>query len=197
MKPVDGDPMTRLDEALDLLPRGIEPPRDLWLDIAARLEARPARPTRRWPWLAAAGVLLVIGSSLITASLLRREETVAVQPPAPGPEAAMTRAAFGPGQSLGPSYDAIRLQLADSLAARIDRLPPAARAKLEANLAELRRATAEINAALELRPGDPLLEELLINSYQDELAVLANVNQLTGPNGAAAMTDDDTKRMPL
>jgi hypothetical protein len=102
--------------------------------------------------------------------------------PVERPEAA-TPAAFGPGQSLDPSYDLIRQQLANTLAQRIERLSPEVRAKLEANLAELQRATAEINAALELSPGDPLLEELLINSYQDELAVLASVNQLTGPNG--------------
>ena len=32
---------------------------------------------------------------------------------------------------------------------------------------------SEINAALAQQPGDPLLEELLLNTYQDELAVLA------------------------
>jgi hypothetical protein len=195
MKPVGSDPVTRLEETLDLLPRGIEPPRDLWPGIAARLEPRRARATRRWPWLAAAGVLLVVGSSLITASLLRREPAVIAQAPVARP--AVAHAAFGPGQTLDPSYDLIRQQLADSLAARIDRLPPAARAKLEANLAELHRATAEINAALELSPGDPLLEELLINSYQDELAVLASVNQLTGLNGSAATNEEASMRIPL
>jgi hypothetical protein len=171
----DREPVTRVDEALDLLPRDIEPPRDLWRGIEARLEPRAVRGARRWPWLAAAGVLLVIGSSLITANLVRREAPVTAQIAIEPPDAASMRTAFGPG------YVAIRQQLADSLAARINRLPPGARAKLEANLAELHRATAEINAALELNPGDPLLEELLINSYQDELAVLASVNQLTGP----------------
>lgn len=181
MKTDDREPVTRIDEALDLLPRDIEPSRDLWPAIEARLEPRVVRGGRRWPWLAAAGVLLVVGSSLLTANLVRREAAVTAQAPIEQPDAAAMRTAFGPGQTLGPGYDAIRQQLADSLAARIDRLPPAARAKLEANLAELHRATAEINAALELSPGDPLLEELLINSYQDELAVLASVNQLTGP----------------
>ena len=182
MTQFDRDPVTRLDEALELLPRSIEPPRDLWPAIEARLEPRPAGATRRWAWLAAAGVLLVVGSSLITATLLRRAPEVTAQVPPERPATA-TPAAFGPGQRLDPSYDQVRQQLASSLEQRIERLPPEVRTKLEANLAELRRATAEINAALELSPGDPLLEELLINSYQDELAVLASVNQLTGPNG--------------
>ena len=82
----------------------------------------------------------------------------------------------------------------ESLSARIDRLPPEARRQLERNLAEIRRASAEINAALELSPGDPLLEELLLNAYQDELAVLASVNQLAGGNGAGTI---DATRMKL
>ena len=47
MKTGDRDPVTRLDEVLDLLPRGIDPPRDLWPAIEARLEPRaaPASPS--------------------------------------------------------------------------------------------------------------------------------------------------------
>jgi hypothetical protein len=115
---------------------------------------------------------------------------VAQEPPARSVPA-YTTAAFGPGQALGPGYDAARRDLLGTLSARIDRLPPDARRQLEKNLAEIRLASAEINAALQLSPGDPLLEELLINTYQDELAVLANVNQLTGANGAA--TNDSTR----
>jgi hypothetical protein len=81
------------------------------------------------------------------------------------------------------------------LESRVERLPPSARHKLVANLAEIRRATAEINAALAVQPGDPLLEELLVNAYQDELAVLASVNDLTGANGAVASPDG--KRVQL
>ena len=29
------------------------------------------------------------------------------------------------------------------------------------------------------QPGDPLLEELLLKTYQDELAMLSNISQLT------------------
>ena len=52
----------------------------------------------------------------------------------------------------------------------------------------MHRAADEINAALAAQPGDPLLEELLLKTYQDELAVLASVNQLTGSPGASAAT---------
>jgi len=187
------DPPTGLDDALGRLPQGIEPPRDLWPAIEARLEPRAPGARRRWLWpTAAAAVLLVVASSLITATVLRREGAVAVRRAGTPPAAAVTAAAFGPGQALGPSYLAARQELTRSLESRIERLPPEGRRQLEKNLAELHRASAEINAALELSPGDPLLEELLLNVYQDELAVLASVNQLTGGNGAGP-TNDPTR----
>lgn len=195
MNPGHTDHTTRLDDALGSLPRSIEPGRDLWPAIDARLEPRTEHAARRWLWPAAAAVLLAVGSSFLTAQLLRREEP-AVARQAPASDAAtFTAAAFGPGYSLDPAYDAARQDLARTLSTRIDRLPPEARRQLEKNLAELRRASDEINAALELSPGDPLLEELLLNAYQDELAVLASVNQLAGGNGAGTTTDPTRMRL--
>jgi len=189
------DDPTRIDDALTLLPRSIEPGRDLWPAIEAQLEPRRAPGTRRWLWPAVAAMLLVAVSSLITAQLVRRAEQVAERRMLTVPEITFAAADFGPGQRLGPEFDAARQELARTLSARVARLPPEARLQLERNLRELRRASAEINAALELSPGDPLLEELLLNTYQDELAVLASVNQLTGGNGAA--TNNDSTRMQL
>jgi hypothetical protein len=183
-----------LDTALDALPRSVEPGRDLWPAIEARLEPRDLRAGRRWLWPAAAAALLVVGSSLITATLLRDDEPLVAQRPPAAAQVGYANAAFGPGQTLDPAYETARQDLARTLSARIDRLPPDARRQVEKNLAEIRRASAEINAALELSPGDPLLEELLLNAYQDELAVLASVNQLAGGNGAGPI---DATRMQL
>ena len=192
---IDADaPRRGLDDALAGLPRSVEPARDLWPAIEAQLEPRAGRGSRAWLWAAAAGVLLVVGSSLMTAALLQREQPRVAQAPAARSEPAYTTAAFGPGYTLGPAYDAARRDLLRTLSARIDHLPPDARRQLENNLTLIRRASAEVNAALALSPGDPLLEELLINIYQDELAVLASVNQLTGGNGAA---NNDPTRIPL
>ena len=44
-------------------------------------------------------------------------------------------------------------------------------------------------ARLRLQPGDPLLEELLLTTYQEELAVLASVNQLANLNGPRCPKD--------
>ncbi len=186
------DAAARLDARLRELPLEVPPGRDLWPDIAARIDERvlqAAPATRRSAvlWQAAAALLLVAGSSLLTASLLDREVLVQqsaapvtptnTTPAADG--AVAMQAAFGPAGHLDPEYVAARRQLTEMLDRRIAMLPPSARAKLEFNLGEMRRAADEINAALTEQPGDPLLEELLLKTYQDELAVLSNVSQLT------------------
>jgi hypothetical protein len=175
----------RVDVALLSLSKDVQPGRDLWPEIEDRLDSRaPAR--RAWGWQAAAAIALVAISSLVTASLVRRQQpTVAQAPVAPRPSEVSVaptpmRAAFGPSYALGAEYDAARQQLASQLERRLATMPPSARMKLEANLAEMRRAAEEINVALARQPGDPLLQELLLNTYQDELGVIASVNQLTG-----------------
>ena len=186
------DAAARLDARLRELPLEVPPGRDLWPDIAARIDERvaaavPAARRPAWLWQTAAAVVLVAGSSLLTASLLDRDRlaqqsAAPVTPsntlPATG-GAVTVPAAFGPAGHLDPEYIATRRQLTQMLDSRIATLPPAARAKLEFNLGEMRRAADEINAALAEQPGDPLLEELLLKTYQDELAVLANISQLT------------------
>jgi hypothetical protein len=213
------DPSTPLDSVLQALPREVAPPRDLWPDIAARIEAervegrarapmsgKSTRPRWMMPLLgAAAAIALVATSSLITAALLgsgRQSATMATTPPPPraadpATDQKMVPAAFGPGYVLDHEYLAARGQLASTLQTRIAQMPPSTRQKLEANLAELHRATREINAALAQQPGDPLLEELLLSTYQDELAVLASVNLLTSNPAERSGTHEDGKRIAL
>lgn len=195
----------RLDAGLRELPLALEPGRDLWPEIAAGIAHEPAA-RRRSPWLAqaAAGILLVAGSSLLTATLLDRDPGVVRESaqdrtrlpvPASAPAGfAPMPAAFGPNVRLDPEYAAARKQLTVMLQARLAALPPSTRAKLETNLGEMQRAAEQINAALAEQPGDPLLEELLLKTYQDELAVLASVNQLTDALATAPAAE---KRMQL
>ena len=75
-------------------------------------------------------------------------------------------------------YEQARATLMIGLAERLDRLPPLERQKVERNLNEIQRALGEINAALQLAPNDTLLRELLLNTYHDELTLLANVNHI-------------------
>ena len=181
-----------LDRRLQALPVEIAPPRDLWPAIAAELEPHVAPARRSWLWQAAAAAVLVVASSVVTSVWLRPQtHPVAQVSPPPPANVTMTpaarRAAFGPSHALDAEYIAARGQLARMLDERIGRLPPSAREKVELNLAEMRRAADEINRALATAPGDPLLEELLLTTYQEELAVLASVNQLAN---SASATDD-------
>jgi len=112
------------------------------------------------------------------------------------PGAVAMPAAFGPAGKLDNEYLAARQQLTRMLDERMAALPPSARAKLEFNLGEMRRAADEINAALAAQPGDPLLEELLLKTYQDELAMLSNVSELTNSLGRAQAPAGE-KRMQL
>ncbi len=210
-----GQADAKLDARLGSLPLEVEPGRDLWTGIAARIEtdaAPVAGPARRpaWMWQAAAAVILVAGSSLLTASQLDRKAPAgqssgrpAVAPAASGQTPAVAAdgavampAAFGPTGKLDDEYLAARQQLTRELDERIAALPPSARAKLEFNLGEMRRAADEINAALAAQPGDPLLEELLLKTYQDELAMLSNVSELTNSLGRAQAPAGE-KRMQL
>lgn len=160
------------------LPREIAPERDLWPEIEAAIDVVTERP--RWPKYlaqAAAVLLLVSGSSFLTYQFTRTGQPV-VEVPVVGDYSVRT-AAFGANFELGSGYRLAH----SSLQARMDRelakLSPEARAGVEANIEVIREAIAEINTALEQEPGNVLLQELLMRTYREELAVMRKVGGLT------------------
>lgn len=180
-----------LDQALSGLARDVQPERDLWPQVRDEISKTPIvtdaapvvhRGTSRWFQLAA-GVLLVVATSVTTyvitrESLQQSQPQVADQPlPAPQLTAQPAGFDFGP-EMLGPEYAKTRAQLDQEFQKHVASLPPAARAKVERNLAELRHAAAELSATLKEHPSDPLLQELLMSTYQSELQLLANVNDM-------------------
>lgn len=175
-----------LDRALAKLPRAVAPKRDLWNDIRKRIEAEdagraasPRIPMSRWYQLAAA-VLLVVASSVTTFVLMRdaevREPTIVQNEPVRPALTAMP-ASFA-GYRLGEDYVKARAELDAAFEQRLALLPPAARAKVEKNLADIRHAAREIADTLAEHPSDPLLQELLLSTYQSELRLLAHVTQM-------------------
>jgi hypothetical protein len=186
-----------LDEALASLPADVRPERDLWPEIRAEIAKTPivapapaSRVQATWFRLAAA-VLLVLATSFVTYYVTRQtmQPQIAqnVEPlPAPVTQVQPASFNFGP-ERLGAGYMNARAELDKRFQARLATLPAADRAKVEKNLADIRHAADEISATLAQHPSDPLLQDLLMSTYQSELQLLANVSDL--PTAGAMRTD--------
>ena len=96
----------------------------------------------------------------------------------PAPVLSAMPASFS-GELMGADYVKARAALDAEFEQRIALLPPATRARLQNDLADLRRAANEIAATLAQHPSDPLLQDLLMSTYQSELQLFANVNEMT------------------
>src|SRR3984893_1909651 len=175
----------------------IEPARDLWPQIEARIneerslapgaigaQPRPLR-ARAVPlrWLAAAAVVasvavgVWIGRSLLPAARPRAGGEAALSAPRATPAVADAPTPLDVTYVSDPRYQRDRAALMRSLQARLATLPPAARAKVMASLAAIRRAKEGVRSALGRDPGNALLQELLVNTYQDEMRVLTDVHE--------------------
>ena len=171
----------RLDERLSRLPAGIPPARDLWPEIAARLQTgdeRAGRPARKRALRPMAAVAATVVVAVLAVSLYRDTEgpPPAVVPAEAPPPMAST---FGPGHQLGSGYLAARAGLTEDLERSLAALSPETRAIVLENLETIRRSAAEINAALGEDPANVLLQQQLLAAYQDELSVLANLQRVT------------------
>ena len=99
--------------------------------------------------------------------------TAHVTPPAMNDEAQAVQAAY----VSDPKFRSQREALAKSLEARLAALPPDSRAKVISSLATLHKSMRDLEAALGKDPTNALLQELLLNTYQDEMRVLTTVNE--------------------
>lgn len=186
-----------LEEALGSVRRAVEPTRDLWPDIARRLDVRnqpstgaptdldavrAARSARRWQGpLALAASLGVVG---LVAALYW---VVVQQRAAPGLMARATHAAaaghalvnFGP--PLSADYVAASAELERTCNERLKLLAPATRTRVQADLETIRRANQDLRAALAQDPASPLLLQLLQSTWQREIDLYTDVAQSTEP----------------
>jgi hypothetical protein len=185
-------PRDPLDALLARVPRDVKPERDLWPAIQAEISTPAAVGVQsdRWRtvWQIAASVLLIVGSSATTYVLMRER--------APLPREAQTEvsvpaltampARFAT-QELGADYEKTHAALEAQFEQRMATLPPVTQAKLRRNLAELRTAAHDMAQTLAQQPSNPLLQELLMSTYQSELQLLAHVNEM--PTAASAKAD--------
>jgi hypothetical protein len=170
------------------LQQNVQPARDLWPDVRAAIaadeqSAAAARNVRlgdklgQWRALAA-GVVLAVAASATTYVLTRESMQGQLAQETPAPLIGAMPVSFG-AEQLGADYFQAREALDAEFERRIASLPPATRAKLENDLADLRRAANEIAATLAQHPSDPLLQDLLLSTYRSELKLFADVNDMT------------------
>jgi len=185
-------PPDRLDELLATVSRDVQPERDLWAAIQAEIApaetSRPRSRQSRTVWQVAASVLLVIGSSATTYFVMRSHAPQATQAQIDMPVPALSAmpAKFGV-QEMGADYAKTHATLEAQFERRIATLPPVTQAKLRRNLADLRKAAHDIAQTLAQQPSNPLLQELLMSTYQSELQLLTQVNEM--PTNASAKAD--------
>lgn len=205
------DDATRKVTTLRDLPQAIEPGRDLWPAIEARIQevqaaASPAtgvkvipphRSGARLRWLAAAAMVACvavgvwIGRSVLPGTVQPGTTQVAQsQPSVAGQTAPGKQTSAGiPGEPTAldasyvsdPRYQRQRAALLRSLQAQLATMPPETRAKVTASLATIEKAKEDLEQALGKDPGNALLQELLINTYQDEMRVLTDVHEASEP----------------
>lgn len=144
------------------LPREIQPPRDLWPGIAARIGARRRR---YWPaYGAAASLFMAIGA---LAGWLATQ-------PAPDPGVAQVT----PGAYSDSGYWAGRNLMAASLTRDSGTLPEVTRDDVARNLRLIQDAIIQIHLALEKDQNNGYLRGLLNQAYQDEARLLATIQRL-------------------
>lgn len=178
-------PKERTVKSLRELAPAIEPPRDLWPHIEARLTApllTAAAPARaklaQLRWLAAAAMVASVAVGVwIGRDLLPLSGPVPPGAPVAAVPALTEGSAVQAAYTSDPRYQRERAQLLQSLQARLDTLPAPARAKVAASLAAIETAKKDLESALGQDPSNALLQELLINTYQDEMRALTDVHE--------------------
>ena len=179
------------------LPTAVQPPRDLWAGIEARIVAegrisaadtgtrnRAGSNLSRLRWIAAAAVVAAlavgmwVGRSVLpttrpTTSPGEGTTVTATLPKINNDGAAALQAAY----IVDPKYRKQREALAKSLEAKLASLPPESRAKVISSLATIHKSMQDLEAELGKDPSNALLQELLVNTYQDEMRVLTTVHE--------------------
>lgn len=194
------DPSLPKIRSLGELPRDIPPPHDGWAALEARLrasglpqaddgaerrsEGEPARPWRpRTTHIAALAAVLaavVVGISIDRWIL----SPAPLSPPvAAVPGIAAADRIVPVTYVTDPRYQRERAALLRSLDARLAKLPPPTRKKVLNSLAAIEQSMHDIQQALGREPGNALLQELLIDTCQNEMQLLSTVQQASGGSG--------------
>lgn len=197
---IDEAKLRDLMKEVAALPRSIEPPADAWSKIRAEIEAagqsggdtgielQAKRSARIAFWqqpmfMAAAALLLIAGSSAVTAVAIGRRGS-----PTP-PAVAQATGAANATQSTGPSSlaqftlvesDYLRAvnDLSATLESQQESLSPETVAKLRESIKIIDAAILEARNALAADPANRTLIQMLANSYEQKVDLLKRTTEM-------------------
>jgi len=172
------------------LPRDIAPPRDLWQGIAAKIateragagadapERRFGRAARMRVFGVAAMIAMLAVGIWIGRAVLPVPGTAATSPTlAAATQHPAESGGYHPFYVMDSKYMRQRAELVKGLEARLAALPPESRAKVIASLTTINESKAQLEAELGKDPSNALLQELLVNTCQDEMRLLTTVHE--------------------
>lgn len=165
------------------LPKEVAPARDLWpgIEQAISTPVRPQRSAWNTVWAQAAAVVLLVGGSSGITYLAVKDDGISDIPDPMSSDAIFgelepVSGDFGGTYTLGNDYIDARNQLEGTLEAKLDTLAPEARETVIKNLNTIRLAIKDINQSLAKEPDNVLLQELLLSTYHEEMALMRTVD---------------------
>ena len=162
------------------LPSAVEPPHDLWPQIAARLSQEHVvhhRFGRRF-LMAAAAVLLLAGS-VVTAYLVGRNQATRVVTTSTAVEMGASQILLASFQELGVhDFVVTRNELLEALEARRGELSPETLEMLRTNLEIIDEAMGKIAVALGENPDSEFLMKQLAAAYRRQINLLERAVRL-------------------
>jgi hypothetical protein len=164
---------SQLDAELAALPREIEPPADLWPDIARRSRQQAPRT-----WLLNAAAALALTALVVLLARAAHYGSEATPATAHEGGSATSVNFMIPNAA---RYQAARASLEATFYERLKLLRPETRTAIEANLQIIHKANDDIRRALASDPSSPLLLQLLTETYQQEFDLYRNVARNTEP----------------
>ena len=184
---IDDEKIRMLSERVAQLPREIDPPANAWAGIRATIEQGDRQSARNagvkfWQkplFLAAAGLVLVAGTSLATASYFRSRPVAVEAPPI----------VLASEQSQGPStlaeftvleneYIKSASRLSELLDSDQMQLSEQTKAKLKESLKVIDGAILEARRALAADPANKKLIEMLSTSYNHKIDLLKRTTEM-------------------
>lgn len=178
MNPVEEDPT--LDPRR--LPRSVQPERDLWPDIAARLnesgdgDTDPPQEAGSGRWQTAMLAVSALAACAVMWFAVGLPFRTGSNEPATADPAAGSVAAVPVGLQTTPTLNETREALIADVYERLAALPPDTRAEVVTNLNTINEALDQIDRALEDAPDSGLDRRLLMSMYADQLTMLTGLN---------------------